>query len=170
MILLRCTQRLLRASRVEPIAEPPAPTAPLGEWYANVVGLPLRGRSLVMFVHGGTLLSVVAPGRVLGTTVPTFQQRLPDLLRRLDLPPSWVERHAAAASEVCFSRTASRSVLGSMNDITPQIQSEAEMAPSFDHLDLDRLEERLARVIFGTLGYRYPTTVLAELVRATPVL
>lgn len=166
--MLRCTQRLLKVSRVEAVADPPVPTVVLGEWYANTISLPFRGRSLVAFVHSGTLLSVVAPGRVLGTTVPVFQQRLPDLLRRLGLPQPWIEDHAAALTDVCFARTASRSVLGSMNDIAQQIWAEAEWTRSFERLDLDGLEERLAGVIFGALGYGSPAAVLAELVRATP--
>lgn len=72
MIVLRCTQRLLRVSKIVPGVEPPASTAALGEWYVNVVALPFRGRTLVAFVHSGTLLSVLAPGRVLGTTVPAW--------------------------------------------------------------------------------------------------
>jgi hypothetical protein len=168
MIVLRCTQRLRKGSRAEPVAEPPVPTAVLGEWYANTISLPFRGRSLVAFVHSGTLLSVVAPGRALGTTVPVFQQRLPNLLRRFGLPQPWIEAHAAALTDICFARTASRSVLGSMNDIAQQIWAEAEWARSFDRLDLDRLEERLAGVIFGALAHRSPADALAELVRAAP--
>lgn len=164
MIVLRCTQRLLRA-KIKPVVEPPAPTAALDEWYANVVSLPFRGRTLMAFVHSGTLLSVLAPGRVLGTTVPVFQQRLPPLLSRLDLPQPWVDAQAAALSTVCFARTASRSVLGSMNEIAEQIHAEAEWARSFDRLDLDQLEDRLAGVIFGTLGYQCPRDVLDKLAR-----
>lgn len=168
MIVLRCTQRLLKASGIKPAEEPSAPTAPLGEWYANVVSLPFRGRSLVVFVQGGTLLSVVAPGRVLRTTVPTFRQRLPRLLQRLGLPQDWVDAHTAALPEVCFARTASRSVLGTMNDIAWQIWSDAGSVRSFDQLDLDWLEARLGEVPFGALRYRSPIGALAELVQGTP--
>jgi hypothetical protein len=166
MIVLRCTQRLLRASKVEPVADSPEPTVALGEWYANVVSLPFRGRTLVVFVHSGTLLSVAAPGRVLRTTVPVFQQRLPLLLARLDLPRPWVDAQAAALSSVQLARTASRSVLGSMNDIVGHIHAEAEDVLSPDHLNLDRLEDRLAGVIFGALGYQSPLDVLRELARS----
>jgi hypothetical protein len=165
MIVLRCTQRLLKASGIKPVEEPPAPTAPLGEWYANIVSLPFRGRSLVVFVDGGTLLSVVAPGRVVGTTVPVFQRRLPHLLKRLDMPQAWIDEHMAGLSEVCFARTASRSVLGSMNDIARQIWGDAESVRSFDQLDLDWLEARLGEVPFGALRYRSPIGALAELVQ-----
>ncbi len=168
MIVLRCTQRLLKTSGIEPVEVPSAPTAPLGEWYANSVSLPFRGRSLVVFVHGGTLLSVVAPGRVLGTTVPAFRRRLPDLLRRLELPRAWIDAQTAALTEVCFARTASRSVLGTMNEIARQIWWDAGSVRSFDQLDLDWLEARLGEVPFGALRYRSPIGALAELAQGTP--
>ena len=163
MIVLRFTQRLLKASGIRPVEEPPAPTAPLGEWYANIVSLPFWGRSLVVFVHRGTLLSVVAPGRVLGTTVPTFRQRLSRLLQRLEMPQDWVDAHTAALSGVCFARTASRSVLGTMNDIARQVWGDAGSVRSFDQVDLDWLEARLAEVPFGALRYRSPNDALSKL-------
>jgi len=66
---------------------------------------------------------------------------------------------------VCFARTASRSVLGSMSDIARQIWVDAESARSCDLLDLDWLEARLREVL---LRYRSPIGALAELVRGTP--
>jgi hypothetical protein len=122
---------------------------------------------LVVFVHGGTLLSVVAPGRVVGTTVPVFQRRLPDLLQRLDLPQAWIDEHTAALSEVCFARTVSRSVLGTMNDIAWQIWSDAGSVRSFVQLDLDWLEARLGEVPYSALRYRSPIGALAELAQGT---
>lgn len=52
-----------------------------------------------------------------------------------------------------------------MNDIAEHIHAEAEWARSFDRLDLDQLEDRLAGVIFGALGYQCPRDVLDELAR-----
>lgn len=166
MLVLRCTRRLFLASRIDPVAEPPSPTSSLGEWYANQVSLPFRGRSLVGFVHSGSLLTVLAPGRVLRTTVPVFQKRLPSLLRRLDLPEPWIETQMSALTSVCFARTASRSVLGSMSDIAEHIRAEAEWARSYNRLDLSRLEDRLAGVIFGALSYRCPIDELGDLAAA----
>ena len=104
---------------------------------------------------------------MLGTTVPTFRQRLPRLLQRLNLPQARIDEHTAALSEVCFARTASRSVLGSMNDIARQVWGDAGSVRSFEQLDLDWLEARLGEVPFGALRYRSPIGALAEVVQGT---
>jgi hypothetical protein len=165
MIVLRCTRRLLKGSGFLVVAEPPASDLPLGEWYADVVPLPFPGRSVVMYTSSKTLLTVVAPGRALRTTIPIFQQRLPALLSRLQLPAAWVARHAAGASEVCIARTDNRQVLGSMNELAYMMVALAEDASSFGELDLDGLELRLSDTLMGMFGYGRPANITAELAR-----
>src|SRR5256885_2856364 len=99
MIVVRATQRLLKSSRVTPEIDPPPADAPLAEWFANVVSLPFPGRMVVMYTSANTLLTLVAPGRVLRTTVPVFVRRLPALLQRLNLPEPWIASQSAALSD-----------------------------------------------------------------------
>ncbi|MFL5541091.1 MAG: DUF6933 domain-containing protein [Longimicrobiaceae bacterium] len=165
-MILRCTQRLLKGSGLEIEADPPQPEAVLGEWYAHTVSLPFPGRGLVMYVSANTLLTVLVPGRAVRTTLPVFRQRMPLLLRRLELPGDWVDAQARAAAEVLVARTKDRRVIGSMNEIANLAWAQAEVHSSFESLDLDRLESWLARVPHSMLRYRYPRDVAAELARA----
>lgn len=159
MVLIRATRRLLAASGRNPkalLSSGPLPdVGPLGTWYANVVSLPHPGRSLVLFTEAETMLSVVAPGRSLRTTLPVFQRRAPALLLRLGLPEPWVEARTDALAEVHVARagalTVDRTVLGTMNDTVVQIYAHAWAAETFDRLDLDRLEARLADVPLGAI-------------------
>lgn len=171
MLILRCTRKLLPKGLA--ISGPaPTPTAPLGEWYANRVPVPFRGRGLVMYTNAATLLTVVAPGRELHTTLPVFRQRLPALLGRLHLPAPWVERHRAAADEVWTGPTTDRRVLGSMNDFANGIWWQAEAHRSWADVDLDAIELRLAQTPMSMLGegkgLGFPCDILAALVFATP--
>lgn len=165
MIVLRCTQRLLKGSGYAVVAEPPASDLPLGEWHVKVISLPFPGRSVVMYTSSNTLLTVVAPGRSLRTTIPIFQQRLPALLARLQLPAAWVARHAAGAAEVCVAPTANRGVLASMIDLAKTLRSDAYAASSFDRVDLNYLEFRLSEPPMGMTGYRTPHQAITELAR-----
>jgi hypothetical protein len=158
--LLRCTQRLLKSSRVTPESEPLLPKGILGEWYANTVSLPFPGRSLVIFTSAKTLLTVVAPGRILRTTIPVFQKRLPILLKQLELAENWITLETGARSEVHVARTENRRVLGSMNDLAHAIWFHALETPSFDRFDLDRLELQLAETPFSFLGMSSPERAL----------
>jgi len=168
MLLLRCTQRLLKASQATPEEDPAPAEGPLGEWYANVAPLPFAGRWVVMFTHAQTLLTVIAPGRVLRTTVPVFQQRLPELLRRLDVPEEWIAEHAPGEGGPRVARTDDRRVLGSMNDLANGIWCVADEAPSFDRLDLGALEGELATTRLSFLGYASPGVAMQKLASTTP--
>ena len=101
------------------------------------------------------MLSVVAPGRSLRTTLPVFQRRVPVLLLRLGLPGAWIQARAYDLGQVHIARagaqTLDRTVLGTMTDATYQIRAEAEAAGTFDRLDLDRVEDGLAQVPLGAL-------------------
>jgi hypothetical protein len=168
MLLLRCTQRLLKASQTTPEEDPAPAEGPLGEWYANVAPLPFAGRWVVMFTHAQTLLTVIAPGRVLRTTVPVFQQRLPELLRRLGIPEEWIAEHAPGECEARVARTDDRRVLGSMNDLANGIWCVADEAPSFDRLDLGALERELATTPLSFLGMGSPDRAMQKLASARP--
>lgn len=187
MVLLRATRRLLSASvgrkrgsglrgAGDLLSDGPLPEmGPLGTWYANVVALPYPGRSLVLFTAADTMLSVVAPGRSLRTTLPVFQRRVPVLLLRLGLPGAWIQARTGDLADVHIARagaqTVDRRVLGTMTDAAYQIRASAEAAGAFHRLDLDRLEDRLAQVPLGALrsersSHGFPADAVAELASA----
>ena len=161
MVLLRATRRLLsvgtgRRGANALLSDGPLPeTGPLGTWYANTVALPY-------------------PGRSLRTTLPVFQRRAPALLLRLGLPGAWVRARADDLADVHIARAGAETldgrVLGTMTDAAYQIRAEAEAAGSFDRLDLDRVEDRLAEVPLGALrsarsSHGFPADAVAELAR-----
>jgi hypothetical protein len=167
MLVLRCTQRLLKGSGFAVEADPPAADVPLGEWYARAIPLPFRGRSVVIYTNTTTFLTVVTLGRALRTTIPSFQERLPALLHRLLLPREWVERHRGGAAEVRIARSVDRRVIGSMTNLANAIWWDADEAVSWDEWDLERLEWRLSEEIMSTTGYHYPRQLAMALATGT---
>lgn len=169
MILIRCTQRLLKNVPLPLPKPPPSPIRPLAEWYANAIPLPFPGRWVVMFTSADSLLTVVAPGRSLGTALPTFRRRLPALLRRIGIPAESITELSNSLTEVAIGRTANRSVLGSMNELAFLIKTIMLDAAGFDDVDLDRLEINLSEVPMGALRYAYPREVAADLLAGSCV-
>ncbi|HEU4558456.1 MAG TPA: hypothetical protein VFS20_11425 [Longimicrobium sp.] len=159
-MILRCTQKLLKASGATAEPDPGVPVGVLGEWYANGVSLPFPGRSTVMFTHPGTLLTVVAPGRALRTTLPVFHQRLPGLLRRVGVPEEWISAHAPAG-EVRLAKTADRRVLGSMTDFAYAIWYHAQVVSG--EMNIDELERELAITPMSYLGHGSPDRAMLKL-------
>ena len=70
MITLRCTQRLLKRLKANPRTEPDAPSAKLGDWYAQVTAL--HRRHVVLAVSERTLLPVLLPLAPSATLIPRF--------------------------------------------------------------------------------------------------
>jgi hypothetical protein len=143
MMVLRCTQRLLKSSRAAPedALEPPGV---LEEWYANSVPLRFAGRWMTVYMSVDTLLSVVTPGRTIGATLPVFRERLPVLLRRLEVPEAWSARRMDALGETRVTRTADRRMLGYLNNAIAGIEYWQDEVSSYAALDIDRMELGLA--------------------------
>ena len=167
MVLLRGTRRLLKGAEALLSDGHPPDVGPLGTWYANTVALPYPGRSLVLFMAADAMLSVVASGRSLRTTLPVFQRRVPALLLRLGVEGAWIQARANDLAQVHIARagaqTTDRRVLGTMLDATYQIRAEADAAGSFERLDFDRVEDRLAEVPLGAIGYDRPAGAVGRL-------
>jgi hypothetical protein len=164
-MLLRCTQRLLKGSGIAPDPDPPVPASPLGEWYANAVPLRFAGRWVVLYVNAATLVAVIVPGRSLRRTLDGFRARAVALLRRIGMPDAWIEEHARELEHAAVARTASRPMLGFMNDMARFIHFQAEEVTSFAELDLVRLEDFIADTPYnaGRPNVRWPETDLRAL-------
>lgn len=161
MFTLRCTRKLLNFLDIEPVEEPEAPTGALGDWYANLV--PTCAGDLIIFVNERSLVTVAIPVWEVENLVPLFRIRVRNLLAMMGLPWDVIEREIGHLDPVQFAKTASRSILGSMNDMAWHYQVRAEEAQNEDDLRLSPVEFRLSQMPFSPLDYRFPTDVAEEL-------
>lgn len=160
MLILRCTQKLLRRLEKAEGSEsalPPSTTA-LGGWYANV----LYGRHyrVILCTSERSLLSVVLPSRELNLLVPRFQQAVDELLGRLGVSAEARKREAKEMADVQFGPTSSKRVLGSMNDLAIQCRVYLEESPQ---TTLSDVALKLSEVPCGPLDYQYPSEVAIKL-------
>jgi hypothetical protein len=116
MITLRCTQKVLRRLGISgSLPEPGAPTNALGDWYVNL--LHFGRKQLVMATSERSLLTVLLPARELRESlVPNLCDVTYMLLLEIGVDKERAAREAEAMQPAAFGRTASRRVLGSMND------------------------------------------------------
>jgi hypothetical protein len=114
MVVFRCTAKLLQ-KLPQPVAEAPGrSTTAFGDWYANTLNL---GQTrLVLCCSEHSLLPVLIPFRQADLLVDRWQSAVGERLRRLGLHASAVDAELGAMRPVQLAPTASRSVLGSMND------------------------------------------------------
>ena len=160
MLILRCTQRLLRRR--------PGPSGPnvdglvpvLGAWHANLIHL--RHSAVVLFVNDASLLPVIVPGKNFANLVPTFREQLTRRLKRLGVSDAAITCEIDACRNAVIEPTNSRSVLGYMNDFTGVLKS--AVAGKFDPERAGELEDSLAEIPVGPRRpYRIPRQLAQNL-------
>ena len=159
-VILRRTEKLAAVLPVTTATPEDSDTA-LGDWYVN--RLVVDRQPLLLLVSALTLLPIVVPGR----DVRTLPVRLPDLVRqrlqRLYLPGEWIDAEVAAMAPVTVAKTASRSVLGVMNDFAHGIPY--HLSRGWDEVSLTFLGDQLATTPIFASGPRDGVVVPQE---ATP--
>ena len=158
MFNLRCTKRLLHFFDVKPEPNPQAPTTALGDWYANLVSLEFAG-DMIVFANERSLLSVAIPlsaGLDLKSVPELFRGRVANLLYLLNIPVADIERELAEMDEIRFAKTASRKVLGSLNDICFHYDAHVENRYKGKPLNLSEIELNLADLPSKNLPLVFP--------------
>jgi hypothetical protein len=161
LVILRCTRKLLKALGVKPADPLPPSTNVLGEWCAHLIET-VAG-DLVIFANARTLLSVALPASSLPQLIPLFAARVYNLLCVIGVPETLAAQEIATYRDALFTKTADRSVLGSLNEIAHYYQYVAEASNLCEPLSLQLVEEELARYLHKPLGYRYPAEIAVDL-------
>ena len=145
MFVVRGTKKLLdRAGKVDPLDERVSTTV-LGDWYATVW---FWKPQVALFVDEQTLLPVLLPMAPAATVVGRFVLGLPEVFRDYGLDPRFVEAELAEMREHRLDKTASRSVLGVMNEFKHLADHQLRHG---DDIELMELARWLAQVPCGPL-------------------
>lgn len=164
-MVVRCTSKLLdllgrRAIRL--VEAPPSDD----DWYANLLWLDRR--KCLLATHAGTLFSLFVAG-IRAADLRPFERRIAELLAAalLDdgLPSDALGRLAPA--EVQLAKTASKHVLGVMNQIAFEIEWVVDQAGGLWNVDIGDLNRHLHRSLHTKDGeYRVPLELVHERLRS----
>lgn len=165
MLIFRLTQKLATKLKIAPTTALPRAADPLTDWTANLF---VANRSQYIIVtNSATLYSVIFPGR--GITKPEhfIERTYAAIMAQMaqdGCGALFKERIIPAGNEVVFSKTGSRSVMASMNDLVRCAKADIEYGE-------DTPEETTAKLIetpMGALDYRYPREALHALADPPP--
>ena len=160
-MVVRCTGKLLNLLGKRPVTLVEAP-ASSDDWYANLLWLDRR--KCLLIAHAGSLFSLfVADIRV--RDLRPFERRIVDLLTvsllEEGLPIDALGR--LEPSELRLAKTASRHVLGVMNQMAFEIGWHADQAGGLWNVDVDELNRHLRRSLHTKDGdYRIPLELVHE--------
>lgn len=124
MIILRCTQKLLkRLHHPAKLPEPPLATNPLGEWYADIDFVDRQPFVLLTNVATGTCLILPSDAKSLKSLYEFAAAQLAVIFGYYDIytEPAMQEMQAWIAGDLRFAKTADRSVLASMTQLKQHI-------------------------------------------------
>lgn len=121
MFTLRCTRKLLKRLGARPSSEAITPTTVLGDWYANL--LYRRPQQLVLAMNERSLLCVLVPAAPVDRLGQRLRDAVGDLLLEIGVPSSLVAAEMQAMEPMSVGATASRAVLGCMNDAVMQLKA-----------------------------------------------
>ncbi len=116
MVVLRCTRQLL--SRLNHFDDGCGgqSTTRLGDWYGNI--LRMGRRHVLIFVAERSRLPVLIPIRQANRLPIVFPDSVCQLLTAVGVSASDVEQERLRMSEIAYDRTRSRSLLGTLNDMS----------------------------------------------------
>ena len=156
MFTMRCTRALLKRLKASPEPSPPVPTTKLGDWYANL--LHTRPQQLILCVSEKTLLPVVMPAKGTEPVAVRLTAGAGEMLRAIGISERVVDVELAAMAEAKISTTASRTVLGSMNDFAFMLESHLAQGGTLMEMAL-----RLAESPCSPIGMNSPREATREL-------
>ena len=151
MLTVRCTAKLLRRLKACPASSPASSSTRLGDWYATF--LRTRPAHLILLVNEPTRLAAVLPARAISTLAKRIPEAILMILRELGASDEVTQSELLEMTELRFDRTASRSVLGTMNDYIFLMEWGATRE---DHRDFLRIAMDLNRTPVGPLKYERP--------------
>lgn len=114
MFTIHATKKLLDRVKA-PIDAPVEPSGALGNWYATAW---FSQPQLALVVNETTLVPVIMPLAPARSLIQRFPETLAKVLTALDVDTRFIASEVAAMGVGTYARTASRSILGVMNDYT----------------------------------------------------
>lgn len=160
-MVVRCTSKLLNLLGKHSVTLVDAPSTG-DDWYANLLWVDRR--KCLLIVHAGTLFALFAADIRVSDLRP-FEHRIVDLLAAAllaeGLPIDALGR--LEPSDVRLAKTASRHVLGVMNQMALEIGWHVDQAGGLWNVGIDALNSHLRRSLHTKDGdYRVPLELVHE--------
>ena len=162
MLTFQCTQKLLKELKTD--LSPVRDTDPVALWHANL--LTLDRRKCVLFTNDKTRYSFLVPGlrkpdfKMLGEI---FLDNLFRCMLNEGIAQKGVETVLNTCSSYCFTKTSSKSVLGTMNDIADIIKWTVYHDGGLANTDISEMMMKLNRMPMKPLDYGFSGVAFIEM-------
>jgi hypothetical protein len=172
MRIIHCTRKLIKELDV-PLVEPdkiPLHTEGIGNWYANL--LRIDRRKCLLFTNEKSLFTFLIPKALkanLKNIEDEFLIHLNYNLQNEGFGLDVINKIMQEYQEIGFAKTMSKSVLGSMNDLTYHYEFQIMREGGIVNIRILHLNKEINRTPMGTLKYKYPIEALKNLLNRKTV-
>jgi hypothetical protein len=155
-----------------PLIDIPADTEGLGNWYANLIRIDRK--KCLLFTNEKTLYSFLIPNvkkATLKNIVDEFRVNVSFNLQSERFSLDIINKAMQEYSEIGFAKTASRQVLGSMNQIAFEYEIRVQMKEGLGNiriLETNRDMNKTLRTMLEGKKYFYPIEALIEVLSRIP--
>jgi len=154
MAIIKCTTKLLNELGVKPANAPDQPSS-LCDWHANMLWLDRK--KYVLFTNDQTLYSILVPWNKSPRSTDFMEKFRFGLLKSLmseGLAEKQIEYLLSEHAQVTITKTNSRSVSGSMNDLAIQIKSMIFVSGGLTDVNLAEVNRQLNRIPMSAIKYQ----------------
>jgi hypothetical protein len=166
MRVIHCTRKLLKELDV-PLVEPdkiPLPTEGLGNWYCNL--LRIERKKCLLFTNEKSLYTFLIP-KVLKANLKNIEQEfLITLSYNLQYEGFGLEvinRVMQEYQEIGFAKTASKKVLGSMNQLAFEYEVFIEQKEGLENVKILEMNRDINKTILNGIKFLHPIEALRNL-------
>lgn len=166
MQLIRCTQKLIKEMGLKKteLSTTEPKFSYLGSWHANL--LHIDGKKCVLFVNDKTLFNFIAPNvkrEEIKNLSSMFKQHLLYSLASQPIKEIAKEQIIKEYSEINYSKTNSKKVLGSMNDLAFHYKDHILCEGGILNALVPNIINKLNHMPMGMLNYKYSSDELKSL-------
>jgi len=162
MLTLQCTQKLLREVTAE--ISPLKDTDPIALWHGNL--LSVDRRKCLIFTNDKSRYTFLIPGLRKTDFKHLGELFLDNLFRCMladGIPQRGVEKVLNTCGSYCFTKSSSRSVLGTMNDVANIVRWTVVDHGGLINTDLSKLIMNINRMPMKPLDYDYSVEAFAKM-------
>jgi hypothetical protein len=165
MLYFHCTLKLLRAMDL-PNPAPPEEISdsPLGVWYATIISFDQL--IFLLFVNDPSLYTILLHYYKMprsGQVFNGFKETLAVSLASDGIQQGLIRHLLQDHEQAVFVKTASRSMLGSMNDLVDRFLFELENEiANHNAIDLHKIQSELNQMPQRKVGWRYAVEAMLE--------
>jgi len=172
MRIIHCTQKLLKEIGNPSLVDILADTEGIGNWYCNLIRI--DGKKCLLFTHEKTLYSFLIPNvkkTNLKNIVDEFLVNLSFNLQAEGFGLVVISKIMQGYQDIGFAKTASKKVLGSMNQIAFEWQVLVQMKEGLENIRVLEMNKEMNRTLRSNQTgkeYFYPIEGLREVLSSIP--